>query len=241
MNSELMQHMMTGQTGIWTVAVICGALVGLLDLWLTYRSAREARRGAELGGVEQGGGDAVSELEREAAPAPDDRGVAMEDRGGAEAEGRRAQAQAASQPSQMSSVGSLAAAQPLQSATPQPVPQPSFPRRRLAEAVDPSLTAEELLERADQHLANADRAQAGAHYRGAIRMAQKNKLPAVEAQARIKLGDLSKDNGDLTSACEHWQMARVLFASLEKPADVDATVARMEKAGCPTDWVLNEF
>ena len=97
------------------------------------------------------------------------------------------------------------------------------------------------MERAGQHLASGAREQAAVHYRGAIRMAQKAKLPALEAQARIELGDLSKANGDLTSACEHWQMARVLFAGLEQPDDVDATVARMEKAGCPTDWVLNEF
>lgn len=223
MSSDLMQQMMNGQNGVWTVAVIAGALVGLLDLCLSYWSWRKRRRAAQPLNPDA----EAATFEAPADPEP----------------GRSAVREASPMP-----VASLALHQPVPAAAPPhasetmpPAPVPSFPRRRSTDAVDPSLTAEELLERAGQHLVAGDREQAAAHFRGAIRMAQKGKLLAVEAQARIELGDLSKESGDLTSACEHWQMARVLFAKLHMPADVNAVIERMEKGGCPTDWVLNGF
>ena len=67
------------------------------------------------------------------------------------------------------------------------------------------------------------------------------KQPGTEAMARLELGDLARACGDLTTACEHWQMARALFTDLKRPAETVAAEKRMESAGCPTDWVLNQF
>lgn len=234
MSRDMLQELSNGQNAVWTLAVVAGVLAGLLDLSMSIWSARK-RRGEpdretpdEVMQHEAGrAGPGVAPPVAADAPLPAARASVAE---AAEAAGP-AQARAAAPEPAPSPVAGVAP----------PTAVPSFPRRQPAEPVDPSLTAEELLERAEQHLAAGARDQAATHYRAAIRMAQRAKLPAVEAQARIELGDLSKENGDLTSACEHWQMARVLFAALDKPQDVHTTVERMEKAGCPTDWVLNQF
>jgi hypothetical protein len=61
------------------------------------------------------------------------------------------------------------------------------------------------------------------------------------AKARVLLGDLAQANGDLSTACEHWQMARALFYELDQKGDHASVEARMLKNGCPTDWVLTDF
>jgi len=128
-----------------------------------------------------------------------------------------------------------------------PAPRPAEPQaaRPLArvrrEAVDPALTAAELLAAGEAYAAAGGHDAAGAHYRAAIRSAQKEKQPALEARARLALGDIARAGGDLTSACEHWQMARVLFSGCGAQDDTASVITRMERAGCPTDWVLNEF
>jgi tetratricopeptide (TPR) repeat protein len=63
----------------------------------------------------------------------------------------------------------------------------------------------------------------------------------VHAQARLVLGDLAHAGGDLTTACEHWQIARALFFELKQPHDHKAAETRMLRNGCPTDWVLTDF
>lgn len=63
----------------------------------------------------------------------------------------------------------------------------------------------------------------------------------VHAEARLELAEIARASGDLTSACEHWQMARQLFHELADKVRVANTDAIMRHHGCPTDWVLNDF
>jgi len=63
----------------------------------------------------------------------------------------------------------------------------------------------------------------------------------VHARARVLLGDVAQANGDLTTACEHWQMARALYYELKQERDHAAVESRMLMNGCPTDWVLTDF
>lgn len=112
------------------------------------------------------------------------------------------------------------------------------PRR---ESDDTVLSPETLLARAHEQLAAGAAEDAAAQLRLCVRLASKLKQPAVEAAARLELGDLARASGDLTTACEHWQMARALFTDLKRSAEMTATEQRMERAGCPTDWVLTQF
>jgi tetratricopeptide (TPR) repeat protein len=63
----------------------------------------------------------------------------------------------------------------------------------------------------------------------------------VHASARLVLGDLAHGSGDLTTACEHWQIARALFHELKRRGEHDEAEQRMLRNGCPTDWVLTDF
>ena len=74
-----------------------------------------------------------------------------------------------------------------------------------------------------------------------IRLAAKLGSKATQAAARLELGDLSRTLGDLTSACEHWQIARALSYELKNSGLLEAAEIRMRRHGCPTDWVLNDF
>jgi hypothetical protein len=77
--------------------------------------------------------------------------------------------------------------------------------------------------------------------RRAIRLAAAQRQNDVHAAARLELGDLAEQGGDLTTACEHWQLARDLFHGLGRRGEVEAADKRMRARGCPTDWVLNDF
>jgi hypothetical protein len=77
--------------------------------------------------------------------------------------------------------------------------------------------------------------------RRAIRIAARERQNDVHAAARLELGDLAEQMGDLTTACEHWQLARDLFHGLGRRGEVEAADKRMRTRGCPTDWVLNDF
>ena len=83
--------------------------------------------------------------------------------------------------------------------------------------------------------------EAGDLLRAAIRASTGLADARLHAQARLELGDIAEGNGDLTTACEHWQMARALLdacGARERAAEAEA---RMSAHGCPTDWVLNDF
>ena len=63
----------------------------------------------------------------------------------------------------------------------------------------------------------------------------------VHAAARLALAQTAYDQGDLTAACEQWQIARNAFQRDSKTADADEIDKRMRAHGCPTDWVLTDF
>lgn len=62
-----------------------------------------------------------------------------------------------------------------------------------------------------------------------------------QAVARASLGEISFADGDLTTACEHWQLARDLFRDCGEHDMAEEVEERMSANQCPTDWVLNEF
>jgi hypothetical protein len=77
--------------------------------------------------------------------------------------------------------------------------------------------------------------------RSSIRAAAKSRNASVQAEARLELAELARAAGDLTTACEHWQIARGLFHVLKQQESLGETERLMRQHGCPTDWVLNDF
>jgi hypothetical protein len=77
--------------------------------------------------------------------------------------------------------------------------------------------------------------------RKSIRAAATTGLKETHAKARVALGDIAQAKGDPVTACEHWQIARGLFHELKQKSAYDAVDARMQRNGCPTDWVLTDF
>ena len=94
---------------------------------------------------------------------------------------------------------------------------------------------------ADKAFAAADLAQAREYYIKGLSKASLVDAPAVQAVSRMMLGDISKIEGDLTTACEHWQLARDLYARCNEKGKSAEVEGRMRENQCPTDWVLNEF
>lgn len=81
----------------------------------------------------------------------------------------------------------------------------------------------------------------GDDLRRTIRIAAEIGHKELQAEARLDLGDEARADGDLTTACEHWQLARSLFEAAKLPAKQEVATDRMRRFGCPTDWVLNDF
>lgn len=77
--------------------------------------------------------------------------------------------------------------------------------------------------------------------REAIMLAANIRNDRLHARARLELGDIAESQGDLTTACEHWQLARSLFEGERCTGDAGACETRMARNGCPTDWVLTDF
>jgi Tfp pilus assembly protein PilF len=103
-------------------------------------------------------------------------------------------------------------------------------------------------ELADLHLAlareklSARRVQeAGDQLRKSIRIASRIGNKKTHAEARLELAEIARAEGDLTTACEHWQIARALFSDLSHAKGRDKAETLMREHGCPTDWVLNDF
>ena len=108
--------------------------------------------------------------------------------------------------------------------------------------LDPRIA--EARESFDQAIAKRDEGNdtaAADHLRNTIMLASVAKDKVLHARARLELGDICKGEGDLTTACEHWQLARSLFEETAKPADAEVCEKRMIGNGCPTDWVLTDF
>ncbi len=97
------------------------------------------------------------------------------------------------------------------------------------------------LERARLDISNGDTDAAGDQLRKSIMLATSHNLKNIHASARLELAEISEAEGDMTTACEHWQMARGLFHDLDAQDDIKKTDTRMLSNGCPTDWVLTDF
>ena len=120
-------------------------------------------------------------------------------------------------------------------------PAPRVRPRPKPAALDTSIPPETLLERASALLAAGHREEAATQLRLCLRLAAVAKQPALEARARLELGDIAFSNNDLTTACEHWQLARALYGQLQNKKQVKSVEWRMEHNHCPTDWVLTQF
>lgn len=79
------------------------------------------------------------------------------------------------------------------------------------------------------------------HLRRTIMLASGAADNTLHARARLELGDISQAEGDLITACEHWQLARSLFEEMLNAGDAKVCEKRMLGNGCPTDWVLTDF
>jgi hypothetical protein len=90
-------------------------------------------------------------------------------------------------------------------------------------------------------IARSQRPQASSLLLSAVLAAQRAKLPVVHAEARIELAEIALLDGDLTTACEHWQMAKLMFHDTGRRFDQDRMADLMRRHRCPTDWVLTNF
>ena len=90
-------------------------------------------------------------------------------------------------------------------------------------------------------IARSQRPRASSFLQSAVLAARRAKLPVVHAEARIELAELALADGDLTSACEHWQMAKLMFHETGRRHDQDRMADLMRQQRCPTDWVLTNF
>jgi hypothetical protein len=64
---------------------------------------------------------------------------------------------------------------------------------------------------------------------------------AAHAAARMQLAEAAYASGDLTSACEHWHLARGAYLASGQMDEHARVEKRMRDNGCPTDWVLTDF
>jgi tetratricopeptide (TPR) repeat protein len=64
---------------------------------------------------------------------------------------------------------------------------------------------------------------------------------SCHAAARLELAEIAYAAGDLTSACEQWQLARIAFLEDDQTEQFARVEKRMRENGCPTDWVLTDF
>lgn len=130
---------------------------------------------------------------------------------------------------------------------PEKVPQALQPEELLVRIKDTEKSPEDAalpalyLDLARLQIGSGSSSEAADHLRKCIRLAAKLGQNQTHAGARLELGDLARAEGDLTTACEHWQIARGLFHDLKREADLAAAEKRMQVNGCPTDWVLNDF
>ena len=117
-------------------------------------------------------------------------------------------------------------------------------QRQLSEAqisAPKSALAPRYLEMAQQHRNAGDETARLSALRSAAGLAAQHGPHAAHAKARLELAEAAYAAGDLTGACEQWQMARM---ALHEAGDRTAQAGvdkRMRDNGCPTDWVLTDF
>lgn len=143
-------------------------------------------------------------------------------------------------------------AEPAIASVSEPVPEPDsgsvLDVSALTAAIDEAETGGEperlpalYLHLARRRLDAGEAAAAGDLLRKCIRAAAAAPHKAVHASARLLLGDIAYADGDLTTACEHWQIARAIFHELKDKRHHAQAESRMLSNGCPTDWVLTDF
>jgi len=110
------------------------------------------------------------------------------------------------------------------------------------ERYDESTVAKLCISMAQELRARGDDTTAAAtHLRRAVIIAMRLEAKETHAVARRELGDIAAENGDTTTACEHWQIARRIFWEGGASDRVGEMDRRMVALGCPTDWVLTDF
>lgn len=102
-------------------------------------------------------------------------------------------------------------------------------------------TAGLCLDLARRKLAGGDRKGARDLLLQCLRTATATGQRETHARARVTLGEIAHAGGDLTTACEHWQIARQIFHETGLTREHDVVEAKMLANGCPTDWVLTDF
>ncbi len=133
---------------------------------------------------------------------------------------------------------------PASTRAPASAPAPDLVGERIARAEaagDERTLVETCLEKAREEVEAGREQEAAALLRKSIRLASQLGMKEAHARARLELGDIARAGGDLTTACEHWQIARALFFELKEAHALTASETRMRQHGCPTDWVLNDF
>lgn len=121
-------------------------------------------------------------------------------------------------------------------------PPPSVEDIRAAEERQDLPTMARLhLARGKDQFAHGRMSEAADELRSCIRVAARCRDVSIQADARIELAEIALAAGDLTTACEHWQIARRLFHDLDRKPDFAHADTLMRKHGCPTDWVLTDF
>lgn len=106
---------------------------------------------------------------------------------------------------------------------------------------DESLLAELYLLEAREASSAGDMSKATTLLRKSVTSAQRSGNTSVHADARLDLAEIARAAGDLTTACEHWQIARRVFHDLARKDRVAEADTLMLRHGCPTDWVLTDF
>ena len=101
--------------------------------------------------------------------------------------------------------------------------------------------AELYLRKARDAVSAGDVSGATGLLRQSIGYAQQAGDASIHADARLDLADIAREAGDLTTACEHWQIARKLFIDMSRKDRLAEADALMLRHGCPTDWVLTDF
>jgi tetratricopeptide (TPR) repeat protein len=103
------------------------------------------------------------------------------------------------------------------------------------------MLAQLYLELAGEYRKAGDEAASLESLRSAAGLAAKHGPPSTHAEARLQLAEAAFQAGDLTGACEQWQMARMALHEAGQQAAQARVDQRMRDNGCPTDWVLTDF
>ena len=113
--------------------------------------------------------------------------------------------------------------------------------KRLEKQSESARLAELYSKRGSLALKAKDTALAQKYFLKALTMSEQVNAAEQQADARKNLGDIAFSGDDLTTACEHWQLARDHYLACGKPNLASAIEDQMSKNQCPTDWVLNGF